>query len=360
MIVPRPTLIRHFSRTLLARTALSGGILLGLMEILSLLEQTNPILERHLGLRGILTYALLHLPQLAANALPLSVMLGALFTLTQMSLGSEIASFRAAGLSTPGMIRLMLPATIAIGLGGIVLEDQIAPRSETALTRWWNRTDPAACATPHDFWFHDGPRLVHAHGFANGGKTLCTVTLYARAPDGILQDMQTTPEATYTHNAWHAVRSRQLTLNADRTTIRSTDDTATPLPITATPTDILRLSQPYPALSANQIRKALNQAIPTALPTAEYRMILLSRLMLPIILSVMLLLALPVVYIPPRTGTRSPLPVYCLGGGFAFVIVQGLFQALGNAGTLPAPLAILAAPLIVSLLASAVLVRMED
>jgi lipopolysaccharide export system permease protein len=357
--LPRHVLARHFSRTLLARSALSGGILLSLMEILSLLEQTNPILERHLGATGIVTYALLHLPALAATALPLAVMIGALFTLTQMTLGSEIASLRAAGLSTPAMYRLMLPGMAIMAAFGLILQDRLAPEGELLLARWWSVTDPLTCDTAHDFWFRDGPHIIHVGGYGDAGARLCNVTAYSRDASGNLTDARAAPDLRYNQGVWRAPATRSLLLATDRTRVSELHGAAT-FALAARPDEILALAQPYPALTTPQLFAALGNRRPTALPHSDYAMMLLTRLLLPITLCVMLLLAVPVVYIPPRTGTGSWLPVYCLGGGFVFVVIQGLFQALGEAGTLPVALAALAAPLLAGLAGIAVVLRMEE
>ncbi|MFT8483928.1 MAG: YjgP/YjgQ family permease, partial [Gluconobacter cerinus] len=76
--------------------------------------------------------------------------------------------------------------------------------------------------------------------------------------------------------------------------------------------------------------------------------------------AVMLLLALPVFSLLGRAGIRNPLPVYVLAAGMGFVILQGMISALGNAGTLAAPLAACAGPLLGALLGLTWVLRMEE
>nr|WP_277909547.1 LptF/LptG family permease [Acetobacter okinawensis] len=85
----------------------------------------------------------------------------------------------------------------------------------------------------------------------------------------------------------------------------------------------------------------------------------MERFLRPASLLVLLLIAMPVIYIPPRTGTRSLLPVWCLGAGLLFIVVQGLLRAMGNAGLLPPPVATVPALIIFTLGALTVLLRNE-
>ncbi|WP_029605832.1 LptF/LptG family permease [Kozakia baliensis] len=357
--MPRSVLLAHMSRSLLMRVALCGFILVALMEILGLLEQTTPILARHLGLRGVLTYAILHLPALMIQALPLSVMIGAIFLLAQMTLNSEIASLRAAGLSTVSLFGLLLPAILGLSFGGIAMNELVAPRTELALARWWNVTDPTPEKTAHSFWFHNGGDIVHVNAFGGGGTTLYGMGVYRRDAAGTLIGSIEAERAEYRPDGWHATQLRTLILQENRV-VSATQAEAVILPPKVKPDRILRLAQSYPVLSTFEIEAILHQGAPSSLPKATYRMAMFSPYVLPISLCAMLLLALPVVYIPPRTGTRSPIPIYALAAGFAFVVVHGLIQALGNAGTLPALLATIAAPLLAILLGLAWLLKMEE
>gem|GEM_PF-786118 len=363
----RHVLVRYFTRELLSRIAMCAGILVSLMEILALLEQTTPILERHLGVQGILTYALLRMPLLLGTALPLSTLVGALLLLTHMTLTSEIAILRSAGLATHTLMALMLPATVGAGLFGMVVADQVTPRSELALAQWWNRSTPVADETASDsFWFRDGTTLVSVGAVEKAGLAARDVDLYRRTPDGHLNTVVHARGASFRDGHWTLLHARTVELTpthaADSTMDQDTDIPLPdlPWPTRLTPAQLVRLSLDTAPLSATTMLASLHGRIPASEPPSTYRTSLLERLCLPLFFVVMLSLALPVVYIPPRTGTRSLIPVYCLGAGLLFVLFQGVLRALGNAGTLPALLAIGPGIAIFALGIGTVLIRMED
>nr|WP_277909548.1 LptF/LptG family permease [Acetobacter okinawensis] len=201
-LTSRHVLLRYLSGALLTRVLFCCCVLVSLLEILALLEQTTPILQRHLGVMGILDYAAMRVPFLLSGALPLSTLIGALLMLTQMTLASEMAILRAAGLSTLGLYKYLVPATLLLGLAGVVLDDQITPLSEQALAAWWNRTDPSP-EDGHSFWFHDGTNLNRIGYVADGGNILGTVDVYVRNPEHMLSKILHAKTAHYTKaNGW--------------------------------------------------------------------------------------------------------------------------------------------------------------
>ncbi|MEW9272601.1 LptF/LptG family permease [Gluconobacter oxydans] len=361
--MPRHVLIKALNRALLGRFLLCGTVLVSLLEILALLEKTTPILNRHLGFRGILTFAFLHLPALSIDILPLAFMVGALFLLTQMTLSSEISALRAAGLSTPALYRLLLPAVLIAGIGGTCAQYWLVPACENALTTWWNRTDPLAGqdGQPEDniLWFRAGPTLVRIGQIAQGGTFLRDVTIYHRDNTGLLTGTEHANVLTYRDGQWHPDGAQDLSLSDDKSYVNVTKGDST-FVIPATPSVIMTLSQNGATVTPAQVSAILHKGAPASLPRATYRMALFSGMILPVDIAVMLLLTLPVIYIPPRAGLRNPLPVYVLAAGMGFVILQGMISALGNAGTLPAPLAVSVGPLLGTLLGLTWLLRMEE
>ncbi|GAJ28548.1 LptF/LptG family permease [Acidomonas methanolica] len=362
---PRHVLLVYMTRALAGHILLCAFVLVALMEILGLLEQTTPILARHLGLRGVATYALLHLPAIVLRALPLSVLIGAIALLTRLTLGSEIASLRAAGLTTGALYLLLLPAVLGTAATGLFLHEVLAPRSELALARWWNASAPHPESISPDLWFHDGDAIVHITGFGASGRILYGVNIYQRARGGVLHASDRAATARWSQDRregpgqWEGRDMRRLVLTRDQVIASAVPSSPLPLP-NVTPDEVLILAQPYPQMSTTQVRAVLHGGAPASLPKATYRMALFAPYIMPLNLSVMLLLALPVVYIPPRTGSRSMMPVAALGAGFAYIVLQGIVQALGNAGTLPAPLAILATPLMAVLLGMTWVLKMEE
>ncbi|WP_051535731.1 LptF/LptG family permease [Asaia platycodi] len=262
----RSVLRTHLTRSFLSRTLICGAILVSMMEILGLLEMTTPILERHLGAMGLVRYALLRLPSLAFQTLPLSTLIGALFLLMQMTLNSETASLRAAGLSTRRLLVLLLPSIGIISLVGIAMQEIVAPQAELALAKWWNKTDPHAAGSGHGFWFHAAGDVVHIDSFSEGGRRISKVAVYHRVKGGDLIAADTAPELVYDlRTGWQATHVRSLTLRSNRVDIDQHKD-VTLLPASLTPDTLIQLSQNYPVLSFWSLWNILHRGGASSLP----------------------------------------------------------------------------------------------
>ncbi|MBB2155983.1 LptF/LptG family permease [Gluconacetobacter diazotrophicus] len=360
-------LTRYLTRELAGRILTAGAILLALMEILALLEQLTPILERHQGLRGALYFMALHAPLLLGSIFPLAVLIGSLVMLVHMTTASEIAILRAAGLTTPALVRLMLPAVLGLGLAATLIDDQVTPRAELALARWWNLTDPHPEAG-RSFWFRSGTTLVDVGYVAQGGRELGMVDVYGRDGSGRLSRVAHLGGAHYANGEWTGTDARSLTVLPSEVIPAPAEpaaEAAGPMrgvgwPAGLRPDDMVRLSMDTPPLAASTMVAMMRDRAPSTQPPAALRTALLGRALTPLTFMVMLLLAIPVVYIPPRSGTRSWLPVWCLGAGLLFVVFQGLLQALGNAGSLPALAATLPGIVIFTFAVSALMLRIEE
>lgn len=356
----RGVLWAYFTHALIGKTLLCSAVLVCLLEILTLLEVTTTILARGLGLHGLIRYMGLKLPILALQTLPLSTQLGGLFLFVRMSLSSEMASLRAAGLSTQRLACFCLPAIGFLSLAGMLMQECVIPPAELTFSRWWNNTDPLAEKTKQNIWFHDAGALVHIEGVSHGGRVLHHITTYQRGADGSLHERRAARRVTF-HPArgWAAQEVQTLVLTDPKALFHYPGD-VTLLPAALTPDNILELTQRNPALSTWSLWHILHQGGAASLPKATYRVALFTPLMLPISLLTVLILTLPVINIPPRTGARSLIPLASLAAGFCFVILQGLLQALGNVGTLPALVAVSAPPVAALLLGCAWIIKMED
>ncbi|MCX8666497.1 LptF/LptG family permease [Acetobacteraceae bacterium B3987] len=359
----QPTLLKVFLKPLLTKILLCCGVLTALLEILALLDDASTILDRHLGINGLFKYIGLHLPTLIVEIMPLSVMIGGLFTLLQMALSSEIAILRAAGLSTLNMFRYLLPVPLMLSLVCMVMQLWVIPPCEQELTRWWNEAATQANATEdlHSLWFRFGQDIIRADVISHGGRSLSKVILYRRQPEtGNLVGSQFYENLTYEDGQWvnHGV-ARELVIFKEQTQAQLNNESAPPV-LNATPQEIINMTMQGVHYTPHQFWEIFSGKVPYNLPRSNYLMALYAILMLPVQMAVMLLITLPITYIPPRAGLRNPLPVYVMAAGLGVVILQGMISALGNSGSLPILIAISSGQIVAALFGLTWILRMEE
>lgn len=357
------TLLKVFLRPLLSKIIICCSVLSALLEVLALLDEASVILGRHQGVSGILKFILLHLPTLVVEIMPLSVMIGGLFTLLQMTLSSEIAVLRAAGLSTLNMYRYLLPGPIILGTICTIIQFWVVPPCEQELNRWWNESATQAHDGDdiHGAWFRYGDTLARVDAITHGGRNLSGVAIYFRdSATGLLTSSQTTDNLSYENNHWvHTAEAQHIDVNLEQTKARIVTSKDA-VPLKATPTEIINMTLSGVYYTPHQLYKILTGKAPSNLPDSNYFMAICAALILPIQMAVMLLITLPITYIPPRAGLRNPLPVYVMAAGLGVVMLQGMISALGNAGSLPVLLAVSSGQIIAALLGLAWVLRMEE
>ncbi len=358
-----PTLLKIFLKPLLSKILLCCGVLTALLEILALLDDASTILDRHLGINGLFKYIGLHLPTLIVEIMPLSVMIGGLFTLLQMALSSEIAVLRAAGLSTLNMFRYLLPIPLLLGLVCMVVQLWAVPPCEQELNRWWNEGATQANATDdlHSLWFRLGQDIIHVDTISHGGRSLAEVIFYHRQLEtGNLIGSQYFKHLTYENGQWvNHGETRQLVIFKEQTQAQLNSEAAPPV-LKATPQEIINMTMQGVYYTPHQFWQIFSGKAPSNLPRSNYLMALCAILMLPVQMAVMLLITLPITYIPPRAGLRNPLPVYVMAAGLGVVILQGMISALGNSGSLPILIAISSGQIVAALFGLAWILRMEE
>ncbi|OYX33092.1 MAG: hypothetical protein B7Y99_07880 [Caulobacterales bacterium 32-69-10] len=189
-------LFKYLSVMLLQRTLATLAVLVGLLQLVDLFEATPQVLERGLGLGGIIHYEILRLPGMVQQILPVSVLIGALTCFTGLARNSEMSALRASGVTIYRIVAMLMPTVALIAVAHFLIADQVAPRSEQAFTVWWGSHAPivktskdepkAAPKKARTVWFRTGPYLVYAEAASADGRRLDGLRIYHRDANGRL------------------------------------------------------------------------------------------------------------------------------------------------------------------------------
>lgn len=359
----RGPLSSYLRRMLLAQTL---GLLLALaalMQILDLLDATTDILRRHLGLRGVLHYAVLRMPAELMLALPLATLLGALFTFFTLAKRRELVAIRAVGVNLRMVIVAMLPVPILLAIAQFWVADQLVPKTETAMVAWWNSTAPPPGNDDDDadrntLWAHTGDGLAAFDQISADGTHITGLHLYRRDADGQFALRLEASRADWIEHAWQLTDPNRMQLTDDAVLRAPPDDNLWKTNLR--PDDLLRIDSPQPQLSSTVLIGVLAGARVGARPESYYHTALYRRFTAPLASLVMLLLALPATRAAGRGGEGGGLLLMSLGLGLLFVLVDGLLAALGDGGRMPALAASIAAPLAFAALGLTILHRYDS
>jgi len=322
----------YLTRIMAVRTLSAAAALIGLLQLIDLLEHTNDILARG-GLIEILRYMVLRLPYLFEQVAPFAVLAGALFTFSQLARNSELVVMRISGLSLLQIFRRTLPVALAVAALDLVVADQVTPRAEQELATWWAASAPGnATKAPTPRWFRIDGDVVLVRSASPNGWTMHGVSVYERDTQKQLFRRLQAQTAMWNGKSWRLTNAIVTDLHqdhADSMTVSAVD-----WPTTLRPADTARLFAGSYEMTSEAAYRSLfgkgpvNQS-PSEFQTRLYRT--LAEAMAPII---MLLLALPTALGHARSNRTIPV-ILGLCFGLLYLVADGILTAMGETGALP-------------------------
>jgi lipopolysaccharide export system permease protein len=352
------TLDTYVLRLLLVRTVVSILVLIGLVQVLELFDVTTDIIERGLGLGGIGHYSLLRLPGQFQQVASLGVLVGSIFTFTQLSRTSEMVVIRATGANIYRVLRMMAPVAVGVALVDFVVAAEIAPRTQDALAHWMQVTalpSKAKPAKPH--WFRLGEDLVMIGSASDDGRQLKDLRIYRRDASRSLTQEIAAPTASAEPGGWRLHGAKTIAVGPFRSATSAPLDQDWKTTLTAG--ELVQLIRSGQIISFSTAVGAVTGARPADRSPGFYQTRLHRTFAEPLGAIVMLLLAAPAALASLRSDQAMRLFLFGLSAGLLFLVADGLLTALGETSGLPAVLAAWSAPVAFTALAVTVLLYAE-
>ncbi|MDB5448487.1 MAG: hypothetical protein JWQ97_3804 [Phenylobacterium sp.] len=347
---------RHIVRLVGSRVLAALLVLVAILQILDLLEVTTEILQRRLGVAGVLYYAALRMPTLVQQAAPLAVLAGCLFAFVQLARENLVVALRSTGVSAYQLVTMIAPVALAVLLLDLACAQWLSPHSEQVLDAWWSASAPhGEPAKPEARSFRVGSDIVVATEGDPAGTRLSGVSIYRRDPAGRLTERLRADTAVFASDGWRLIAPSFEVLGPTQVQRgRAAEIAWRPGP---QPQDVRAIFASDETVAPGSAQRALAGGA-AARPPAFYRTALQRSWSAPFAAVVMLLLAGPVLLINFRNGGAGAI-VGCLSAGLVFLVVDGVFTALGQGGNIPAVLGAWAAPAIFAAAGASALLFLE-
>ncbi|MDG2523676.1 LptF/LptG family permease [Caulobacter segnis] len=332
-------------------------VLLSVLQLLDLLDVTNDILDRGLGAGGLAYYAILRLPRMIDQAMPLAVLAGCLFAFAQLGRESAAVAMRAAGVSVYRIAGMAIPVAMGAFILQLAATEVIGPRTDAMLRAWWRDTAPAADRKgPEVRSFRIGPDLVTATMGDDQGRRLDKVIIYRRDASGAVTERVQAPQATYGAGGWTLISPSFERFTDAAAQPGSAARMAWNNPLH--PGDVQVLFATDNNGSASSARRALmggGSERPESYYVARWNRAFAA----PAGAFVMLILAAPLIAANFRSGQGATIMTVSLMSGMAFMVMDGMITALGESGVIWPWFGAWSAPLMFSALGAAVLLTLE-
>lgn len=327
----------YITRQIAARilAVLVGFLALGLS--LDMLENSADIIDHH-GVVGLGEYALLRAPLILVTILPLGVLVGAALAFLSLAVRNEMVVLRAAGCNTVRMLLMLLPLAVLLGVAQNQLSARLAPATELALAQRFPEMFKSG-AIEKEIWLRDGHAVVRISRAEADGATLGATSIFETSPGGALMQRIDASAARFTKDGWQL---EQVTVQRPDTAVEQALEMHWETRLT--PAGILGAARHSDLVDASEVRQILSGALPGARGTPFYSVQLWRGYSAIIVPLVMILFGAMASFGLSRHGGgigRVALGLVC---GAVFVLVDGVFNSLGEVGAMNAVWAAFLAP----------------
>jgi lipopolysaccharide export system permease protein len=335
------SLAGYLRRRVGVHTIMLVAFFTALMQVLELMDMTTDVLERGLGVKGLVYYAALRVPSEILLALPLAALLGAMWAFHNLARNHEMIAIRTSGVNLKQIIVYLLPVPLIVALAQLGLAQLVVPETEAALQSWWVATAPSD-ETPKPTWISTSGGSLSYLAASPDGRRLTGVRIYLRGEDKLLSARMSARTAEWAEGDWHLQDVEHLEVVRGRAPYSS--EPSRTWKTNLHPEDVRRAEIARPKLSSTMLIDVIGGERAASQPLSYYHTALYRSVVAPLGPFVMLLLALPAARGLPRRNDGGAALLVALGLGLGFLLCDGLMAALGTSGRVHASAAALAAP----------------
>lgn len=362
---------RYFSSQIYRAVLFVLIAFLALFAFFDLMGEMGSIGQGPYQIEHALLYVVLGLPAYAYELMPIVALIGTIYVMAQLAAQSEFTVMRASSLSMSRALWLLIRIALVLGVVTFVLGEFIAPRSSDFRENFKRRVEGAALSAQFrsGLWAKDlirdpVTRNVVGSRFLNANKV---------EADGSARGVSVFEFDTRMRLTTRISAERADFLGNETWQLSSVDEMKLSGDIAATGSQPVRFSHRH--LAELQIRSEITPDLlavmlvdPKGMSTVDlaqfsrhlqennqrseqYEIALWRKLVYPVALIVMMVLALPFAYLQARSGGLSLKVFAGIMLGMAFHLVNNLFSHLGLLNTWP-PFATAVLPSVLFLLAA--------
>ena len=341
---------RYLAKTVIGGTLLVLVILVALTTFFSFLGEVDRIGTGDYGLTDALEYTLLSVPQQAWEVFPVAALIGTLLGVGGLASSSELVVMRASGLSLLQLARSALLGAVLLAAIALTLGDVVAPPAEqyAQYRRAVALYGELSVAGSQGVWARDGRTFVNVRQLSDQQQRIDGIFIFEFDDDGRLVRSVQASAARYSADGW-SLENVEETLVAPDGTTRTTTDPVRAWDTQLSP-DLLNLFVVDPgSLSALGLGRYVDYLQRNGLDATRYEHAYWAKLVAPVSVLVMVLLALPFTMGEDRGGGAGKRLMIGLLIGVAFFMANRVLSFSGAVFDLDpvllawAPTAVLAA-----------------
>lgn len=324
----------YIARTLLGTTFISLAVLIGLSTLISFIDQMKRIGRGTYDMTAAGVYVFLSIPREIEQFFPMATLLGGLIGMGLLASHSELVVMQAAGQSRWDIIKSAMKSALLMVLFVMALGEWVAPVSEAKAKEIRTQAISGGSLISSDnlVWAKDGDNFVSI-GEVVDRDLLRDVSVYEFGDDLKLRQITTATAARFSDGLWQ-LSNVSYTFMADET-VRGQTVRQGSWQSTLTPDKLGVVTVKPEALSIQGLAEYITYLQNNSQDTARFDLALWRKILQPLSVGVMLLMALSFVFGPLRSVTMGARIILGVLAGFGFFVTNQVFGSLSLVYQMP-------------------------
>lgn len=347
---------RYIGRAVIVGVLGATMVLMTLDILITFAGETGSIGHAHYTVWYAVAYVLLTMPQELYQYFPMMALLGTMFGLGTLANHSELIAMRAAGLSVVRIAYSVLKTGAILAAIVIFIGEVVAPPAIqfAKLKRVEAMNEKISLNTDYGLWARDGNTYIHVRRVESDGH-LIGVNLYLLNENQVLQQTISASSAIYNDGHWVLQRVHQVTITP--TELKKSYSKTMQWESLLNPQVVNVVSVSPENLSVWKLRSYIEYLNENQLDASRYKLTYWTKLISPLTIAVMILLAIPFVFGSLRDAGMGKRVVVGFMLGLGFYLFNTLSGQIGLVYHLPAALAATLPTLLVMVVAVFMLFR---
>lgn len=346
----------YIARTLLGTIVMSLSVLIGLSALIKFVEQLRLIGRGDYDMTIAGLYVLLSLPREVELFLPMATLLGGLIGMGLLAQSSELIVMQASGMSKAKITSSAMKSIVLVILAVMALAEWVTPQSEAKAKQI--RTEALSggslLSSNSLTWAKDGDNFVSI-GDVLDQNTLQDVSVYEFDESLKLSRVTSAKTAKFNSPNWQLSDVKQVLISEQR--IQSSQISERQWETSITPDKLGIVAVKPEALSIGGIYDYIDYLQNNGQDSSRYELAFWRKILQPVSVAVMLLLALSFIFGPLRSVTMGARTGMGVLAGIGFFVSSEIFGQVALVFQLPPVLGAVIPSVLFALIAAMLLKR---
>ncbi len=318
---------RYIARVLSASTLVTLTVFAVISAIIKFVEQMKFVGRGNYDIAHVSLYVFYGIPRDIEIFFPMSALIGGLVGIGMLASNSELIVMQAAGLSRLHIIKSVMKAAAVLMLCNMIIGEWVAPAGEAKSKeiRSQAMSGGSLISSKNGVWAKDGDDFVHIAEVENSG-TLRNIQVYRFNERLKLTSWISAESATYLKQAWLLQKVTETTIGDERVIPQKSQSLTWQSSLTPEKLGVVAVKPE--ALSIRGLIDYLAYLKANQQNPSRYQLAFWRKVMQPLTVAVMLLVALSFIFGPLRSVSMGARIMMGVVTGLLFFIANEIFGSV--------------------------------